>query len=66
MLFRSLHLRGVGAPVRDVNADRVTPLGAGSLGESVAAVLGFLGLSEHPAVAERVEALAGELLTLAG
>lgn len=61
-----LHLRGVGAPVKDVNADRVTPLGTGSLNESVAAVLGFLGLSDHPAAAERVEALAEELLTLAG
>jgi fructuronate reductase len=61
-----LHLRGEGAPVKDVNADRVTPLGTGSLNESVAAVLGFLGLSDHPAVATRVETLAEELLALAG
>jgi fructuronate reductase len=61
-----LHLRGVGAPVKDVNAERVLPLGTGSLAESVAAVLGFLGLTEHQALAERVEALAGELLALAG
>jgi Protein of unknown function DUF111 len=37
------HLRGLGAPVKDARAAEVVPLGAGTLEESVAAVLGFLG-----------------------
>jgi len=37
------HLRGVGAPVKDARAAEVAPFGEGTLEESVAAVLGFLG-----------------------
>lgn len=37
------HLRGLGAPVKDARAAEVVPLGEGTLGESVSAVLGFLG-----------------------
>ena len=37
------HLRGLGAPVKDVRADEVAPFGEGTLEESVAGVLGFLG-----------------------
>ena len=37
------HLRGLGAPVKDVRAAEVTALGEGNLEESVARVLGFLG-----------------------
>ncbi len=37
-----LHLRGLGAPVKDVRADEVRELAAGSLDTAVAGVLGFL------------------------
>lgn len=37
------HLRGLGAPVKDVRAAEVAGFGTGTLEESVAAVLGFLG-----------------------
>lgn len=60
-----LHLRGQGAPVKDVNAATVTALAAGDLAESVAAVLGHLGVAGEPAVAARVQSLAEELLALA-
>ncbi|WP_246131069.1 mannitol dehydrogenase family protein [Cellulomonas aerilata] len=44
-----LHLRGSGAPVKDARADEVLPLVAGTLEESVAAVLGLVApdLADH-------------------
>lgn len=38
-----LHLRGLGAPLKDARAAEVAPLGEGTLEESVAKVLAFLG-----------------------
>ncbi|MGY1836640.1 mannitol dehydrogenase family protein [Blastococcus sp. SYSU DS0510] len=38
-----LHLRGAGAPVRDVRAEELLRLGGGPLGEAVPAVLAVLG-----------------------
>jgi fructuronate reductase len=38
-----LHLRGQGAPLKDARAAEVAPLGEGTLEQSVAKVLGFLG-----------------------
>ncbi|HEY3409233.1 MAG TPA: mannitol dehydrogenase family protein [Propionicimonas sp.] len=59
------HLRGLGAPVRDVAAADVQALAAGTLGESVAAVLAFLdadlagNASLHAAVLAQAIDLAG-------
>jgi len=49
-----VHLRGRGAPVDDVQADTVVPLGAGSVGDAVVAVLRHLGVDD-PDVAALVE-----------
>ncbi|MCB0911325.1 MAG: mannitol dehydrogenase family protein [Propionibacteriaceae bacterium] len=46
-----LHLRGAGAPVRDVNGDAVPALADGTLEETVAKVLAFL----VPELAERAD-----------
>ena len=46
-----LHLRGAGAPVRDVNGDAVPALADGTLEEAVAKVLAFL----VPELAERAD-----------
>jgi len=61
----ALHLRGVGAPVKDVNARALAPLAAGTLADGVAAVLAHLGLADVPELATAVHRLAGELLSLA-
>jgi fructuronate reductase len=37
------HLRGLGAPIKDARAAEVAPFGEGTLEESVAKVLAFLG-----------------------
>jgi fructuronate reductase len=58
-----VHLRGAGAPVKDVRGDDVVALGAGSLSDAVGRLLGFLdpdlagheGL--HTAVLEHAEGL---------
>ncbi|HSK26106.1 MAG TPA: hypothetical protein VK894_04270 [Jiangellales bacterium] len=52
-----------GAPVKDARAAEVVPLGEGTLGESVAAVLGFLGedLAADPDVVAAVLAHAEDL-----
>ncbi|TBT96108.1 hypothetical protein ET996_00045 [Propioniciclava tarda] len=55
-----LHLRGLGAPVKDVNAERLTPLAEGTLDESVGKVLTFLD-ADLPGVREAVLAAAQEL-----
>ena len=52
-----LHLRGLGAPVTDAHADEVRALVGGSLEESVAAVLDYLGV--------RADEIAGVVLTQA-
>ncbi len=51
-----LHLRGTGAPVKDVNAGEVMAFAEGSLPDSVDSVLGFLGadLAADPRVREAV------------
>lgn len=61
------HLRGLGAPVREARPERVAGLGEGTLAESVAAVLGFLGsdLADSPELVRAVEARAAELAELA-
>jgi glucuronate isomerase len=50
------HLRGAGAPVKDVAAQHVSDLAAGSLPEAVTAVLGFLdgNLAADPEVIDAV------------
>lgn len=60
-----LHLRGLGAPVKDVNAAAVLPLAEGSLDDTIAGVLGYLGLSGEPELAASVRRLADELRSLA-
>lgn len=52
----TLHLRGAGAPVKDVHADEVRALAAGSLEDSVQAVLGYLdpALDDEPRVVATV------------
>ncbi len=57
----ALHLRGAGAPVKDVNTAAVASLAAGSLEDTVAAVLGYLGLAAEPGVAPAVLRLTQEL-----
>lgn len=59
-----LHLRGLGAPVNDAQADRVRPLVEGSLEDAVGAVLADLGI-EDDEVAALVLAQAQELESLA-
>ena len=63
-----LHLRGLGAPVKDVRAADVTPLGEGSLLDSVGKVLTFLGedLATDARVFDAVASAAQELSALAG
>lgn len=56
-----LHLRGLGAPVTDVNAAIVLPCAQGSLKNAVAAVLVHLGVAEQPGVAELVHRSAQQL-----
>lgn len=60
----ALHLRGLGAPVKDVRPDLVARLAEGSLTDTVAGVLAYLGddLAANPAVAEQVLAAADEIL----
>ncbi|MCA0293788.1 MAG: mannitol dehydrogenase family protein [Actinobacteria bacterium] len=60
-----LHLRGAGAPVKDVNAATVTPFGSGDLEDSVSAVLAYLGLAGRADVAAGVLSAAREILALA-
>ena len=57
------HLRGLGAPVKDARAGEVATFGEGTLEESVAAVLGFLGedLAADPEVVAAVLAHAEDL-----
>lgn len=52
----TLHLRGAGAPVKDVHADEVLALAAGSLEDSVVAVLRYLdpALDDSPGVVATV------------
>lgn len=61
----TLHLRGLGAPVNDARAAEVTPLGEGSLKESVGKVLAWLGLDGDDEVAAETLRLAEELQDLA-
>ena len=56
----TLHLRGLGAPVQDAKADVVTPLGEGTLEESVEKVADYLGIASADARAS-ILALAREL-----
>lgn len=56
-----LHLRGLGAPVKDVNDAAVLPLAEGSLDDTIAGVLGYLGLSGEAELAASVRRLADEL-----
>jgi fructuronate reductase len=62
------HLRGLGAPVRDVAAAEVQALAAGTLEDSVGAVLAFLDadLTSKPNLRAAVIAQAIELAGLAG
>jgi len=55
------HLRGLGAPVKDVNSAQVLPLVGGSLSEAVTAVLAYLGLAGEDGLADLVLGLAEEL-----
>lgn len=59
-----LHLRGHGAAVKDVQPDLVAQLAGGSLDETIAAVLAYLGedLASDPVIIEAVTAGTGELL----
>lgn len=59
-----LHLRGLGAPVQDAQADRVQPLAAGPLVDAVGRVLADLGIND-PEIAQLVLAQAQELTSLA-
>lgn len=61
------HLRGLGAPVKDVAAAEVQALATGTLEESVAAVLAYLdaGLSGTESLRDAVLAEAIDLATLA-
>ena len=62
------HLRGLGAPVKDVRADEVLALATGTLEESVARVLTFLDpeLAADARVQDAVLAQARDLADLAG
>lgn len=60
----ALHLRGVGARVLDANASVVEALAAGTLDDTVAGVLGYLGLAGEPLVTATVRRLAGELSSM--
>jgi fructuronate reductase len=62
------HLRGLGAPVKDVASAEVQALAAGTLEESVAAVLAFLdaALASNESLRAAVLAQAIELAGLAG
>ncbi len=60
-----LHLRGLGAPVKDVRAAEVTALGEGSLLDSVGKVLTFLG-DDLAADARVFDAVARQALSDAG
>ncbi|MGJ6980843.1 mannitol dehydrogenase family protein [Aestuariimicrobium soli] len=61
----TLHLRGLGAPVNDARADEVTPLGEGSLEQSVGKVLAWAGLDGDDEVTAETLRLATELEGLA-
>jgi fructuronate reductase len=58
-----LHLRGSGAPVRDVQADELLTLAAGPLGDAVHAVLALLGpdLANDAELVSAVRSRCGEL-----
>ncbi len=56
----TLHLRGKGAPINDVRADQVKPLGEGTLEESVVKVCDFLGIAD-PGARSSILSLAQEL-----
>ena len=60
----ALHLRGHGAAVKDVQPELVAGLAAGSLNDTIAGVLAYLGedLASDPVVTEAVGAAADELL----
>lgn len=58
----TLHLRGLGAPVRDAQADAIAGFGEGSLEESVDKVLNCLGLAGDSDLAAAVAASARELM----
>jgi len=63
----TLHLRGLGAPVKDAQADTVAPLGEGTLEESVDGVLAFLGADLADDAALRAAVLdQAERLAVAG
>lgn len=59
-----LHLRGLGAPVKDANFSAVRALAAGSLDDTVAGVLAYLGLAGEQSLADCVRRLAIELGSL--
>lgn len=63
-----LHLRGLGAPIKDVRADEVRALGAGTLERAVASVLSFLDadLATDERAAASVLTQAAELAGPAG
>jgi fructuronate reductase len=63
-----LHLRGLGAPIKDVRADEVRALGVGTLEDAVASVLAFLDadLAADDRATASVLAQATELAGLAG
>lgn len=62
------HLRGLGAPLKDARADEVATLGAGSVEQSVDAVLAFLGddLAADTELREVVIASVEDLASRAG
>lgn len=63
----AVHLRGIGAPVKDVQPDLAARLADGSLADTVTAVLAYLGedLKADQGVVDAVLACAEELSTLA-
>ncbi|MCU0302414.1 MAG: hypothetical protein MUF35_12610, partial [Candidatus Nanopelagicales bacterium] len=58
------HLRGLGTPLKDARADEVAALGAGTVQESVDAVLAFLG-ADLAADAELRDVIVGHVQDLA-
>jgi fructuronate reductase len=60
----ALHLRGLGAPVKDVQPALAEKLAEGTLADTVARVVAYLGddLAANPAVAAEVTARAEEIL----
>lgn len=58
------HLRGIGAPVTDAQADQLRSLAQGDLDDTVQRVLEYLGI-DNDRVAEQVRAQAEELSALA-